>query len=463
LLTVAVMSAPAAARRLVAGRSMNVQLKYQPHARQMEAHRCPAKFILFGGATEGGKSCWLVNDALMMALAWSGNRVGIYRWEYETFMKTTYVTMEEWLFSVPGLVVQHNQNRKEIRLANGSVIIYGGLKPSSAVSGDMFSTIRSLELGAIYIDEVTDVPEKVYSFLATRVQRVTGENIKTGRIERIPMRICASCNPEPGWVKQRWVDQKLPDHKFIPSKLTDNPHRADDREETLRTQFQHIPGWEERYIDGSWNTATAPNILIPPLWISRTYDLGFELGDPVELGVDVAAWGDDKSVIFLRRGRVGEIVWSGGQIGTTGTEDVVKKAYDDYNPRSIKVDSIGVGQGVFDHLARDGYPVIAMIGGAKPTIPGFANIRSQWYWELRRLLEDKAIQLPRDNGLANDLGTIKYDLGGNGKTITVHSKQTIKRKLGRSPDFGDACVYCFAGAGTNYIPGKLFGSERVRE
>ena len=100
----------------------------------------------------------------------------------------------------------------------------------------------------------------------------------------------------------------------------------------------------------------------------------------------------------------------------------------------------------FDRLAEMGYPVVPMIGGAKPADNRFLNQRAENYWTLRRLLMKGVVQLPNDLKLINEMGSIKYLLSGSGRTIQVEAKQEIKKRLGHSPDYADAVVYAYADA-----------------
>ena len=68
----------------------------------------------------------------------------------------------------------------------------------------------------------------------------------------------------------------------------------------------------------------------------------------------------------------------------------------------------------------------------------FANFRAQAWWKLRRDLERGHIALPNDRELFEDL-TIPTHFTKNGK-IYVEPKEEIRKRLGRSPDKGDAVV-----------------------
>ncbi|MCI0564018.1 MAG: hypothetical protein MN733_36545, partial [Nitrososphaera sp.] len=121
----------------------------------------------------------------------------------------------------------------------------------------------------------------------------------------------------------------------------------------------------------------------------------------------------------------------------------------------VGVDAVGVGAGTVNELQRLGHNVIALISSEKPEdiydgavddkgvklVERFDNLRSQMWWTLRQDLEKRTADLcfPQDDELFEDLITPQW-MSRNGKII-VQSKEEIRKKLGRSPNKGDAVVY----------------------
>jgi phage terminase large subunit len=119
----------------------------------------------------------------------------------------------------------------------------------------------------------------------------------------------------------------------------------------------------------------------------------------------------------------------------------------------VAVDGVGVGAGTVNELLRLGAKVVNIQSGSSPVevydekksniklVEEFNNLRSQMWWTLRTDLEDPASQLilPYDEQLFADLMSPKWSQQ-NGKII-VQSKEELKKKLGRSPNKGDAVVY----------------------
>jgi hypothetical protein len=72
----------------------------------------------------------------------------------------------------------------------------------------------------------------------------------------------------------------------------------------------------------------------------------------------------------------------------------------------------------------------------------FVNSRAQWYWRLREALDPTSGQnlaLPPSAELRADLCAPRWKLTVRG--IQVEAKDDIAKRIGRSPDCGDAAVY----------------------
>jgi len=425
-----------------------IKLKYKPHPKQKEAHMCTEPYILFGGAVGGGKSVCGVNDMLQCSLDFRKNRVGIFRWRSTSFKISTMETVKEWILSVPGLVVSHNKTDRVITLFNESQIIYGGLMPSQTATGDLNEITKSLELSAVFLDEVTDFPESVFDFLLGRIPRWKAIENKSGKLMHPPKRIFASCNPELGWVKSRWVDKQVVGYKFFPSKVSDNPSNQKDYEADLRRDWSDED--VRRLVDGDWSEIVNAQSVFPAKWLMASQKNNMPIGEQVSLGVDVATYhGGDKSVVVLRRGMKADILGVFKGLNTVDITSAVAGFANEYEPDEINVDGIGVGEGVCDQLEEMGYPVERIVGSETPYNDMFLNRRAEIYWNVRNLLEAGLIGLPDDSDLINQMGTITY-IRTDGK-IQIQSKKEIRKKEGKSPDLSDGLIYAFANAGSPYV------------
>lgn len=165
--------------------------------------------------------------------------------------------------------------------------------------------------------------------------------------------------------------------------------------------------------------------------------------EPLYIGVDVARFGDDKSVLCARRGQSVVAIKSFGRIDTMRVAGETALMARELGAEAIFVDADGVGAGVVDRLQELGAPVHGVQFGRKAPHPTrFANLRSEIFWELRRLLNDRLIGLPDDEELAAQLLSLRYDISSSGQ-VQMESKRELRRKNLPSPDRADALALAF--------------------
>jgi hypothetical protein len=184
--------------------------------------------------------------------------------------------------------------------------------------------------------------------------------------------------------------------------------------------------------------------------------------DPLILGVDVARFGDDASVIYIRKGRDGKthapLVFRG--LDTMQLAARVAEQFAHYRADGVFVDGGGVGGGVVDRCRQLGVPVFEVQFGGKPDRPDFsmektlyANKRAEIWGLMREWLEVGAI--PEDPDLAAALIGPQY--GFNGKDeIQLERKEDMKRRGLASPDLADALALTFSWP---VLPHELAGGE----
>jgi hypothetical protein len=175
------------------------------------------------------------------------------------------------------------------------------------------------------------------------------------------------------------------------------------------------------------------------------------------LGLDVAEMGNDSNVVCLRYGgfvpRFNHL-WNG--LDTDMTARLFLELYRRYNGYIAMIDATGIGSSVAPFLSREGRgdadPVraisVKVASGPSPMIQTqigeFYMLRDQLYWALMLWLrDDESAMLPPDNMLVDELLSIQYHLTLRGK-IRVTDKDTLRKRLKRSPDRADALALTFA-------------------
>ncbi len=118
-------------------------------------------------------------------------------------------------------------------------------------------------------------------------------------------------------------------------------------------------------------------------------------------------------------------------------------AIDQWKPDQVVVDEVGIGAGVVDRLKEQGYSVRGVnVGSAAQEHEHFANLRAESYWNLRQLLLDGSVALPKDNELVVQLAALKYSFNSQGKVL-IESKDDMRRRGVPSPDKADALMLAF--------------------
>jgi hypothetical protein len=191
-------------------------IRWSPQPRQYVALTCPATHLLFGGAAGGGKSDFLLADAL------ARQEAGGEHWRGVLFRRT-YPELEEIISRshelFTGRGVYHTQT-KTWRFENGSTLKLRYLEADTDCynyQGHQYCWIGFDELG-LYPTSFA------YDYLKSRLRSPYG----------IPCVMRSTANPGgPGhaWVKARWIEGQQPNtlwendgetYVFIPSKLEDN-------------------------------------------------------------------------------------------------------------------------------------------------------------------------------------------------------------------------------------------------
>ncbi|QAS52389.1 DEAD/DEAH box helicase family protein [Halobacillus litoralis] len=176
----------------------------------------------------------------------------------------------------------------------------------------------------------------------------------------------------------------------------------------------------------------------------------------VEIGVDVARFGDDETTIVPRIGNhVPYFNWYNKQDTMVTTGNVIQVARDMMRtygrPRcTVKVDDDGVGGAVTDRLrevVREEGLHIKVVdchnGGVANDKDHYDNWGTESWANIRDLLQADAIKIPNDEDMIGQLTTRKYTVTSKGK-IKLESKDEMKRRGVKSPDRADALVLAFA-------------------
>lgn len=178
---------------------------------------------------------------------------------------------------------------------------------------------------------------------------------------------------------------------------------------------------------------------------AQARDVAPDQGAPLILGVDVARYGEDSSVIAFRQGRDAKsIPWQKFRgLSTTQLASRVAEAIDKYKPDAVFIDGNGVGGGVVDQLLAAGYRVSEVqFGGSADDSGAFHRKRDEIWHRMREWLAIGTI--PGTSELFDDLIGPEYEYGMTDNKLKIEAKDKMKARGVASPDAAEALAMTFA-------------------
>lgn len=194
--------------------------------------------------------------------------------------------------------------------------------------------------------------------------------------------------------------------------------------------------------------------------------------DGIHIGVDIADRGGDKCVAVITENRavidVEEWVYPGqdGLMMTTGRILDLKDRWGLQSmPHHIHVDGIGVGAGVVSRLFEQGHRVDNVVagGGAEGDWDWmlgddyrFKNRKAELWWVARTLFEISETRVPAQyRQIVADLAAPGWSFASD-KDVVIEKKEKVIKRIGRSPDHGDAYILSLSrignmGGGIRYV------------
>lgn len=247
------------------------------------------------------------------------------------------------------------------------------------------------------------------------------------------------------------------EHLDLPRQVAENlvqPHWVEDKK---RRWGEDSPLYQVRVLGNFPDQSDDTIISLVAVENAQARDYEDEGGrlvdDPtVVISCDVARFGSDETVLLRKRGRKIETleVYHGRDTMTTAGKIVgyARFALGETAVHRVRIviDDDGVGGGVTDRLKEtlhselqsDRADLIPYRGGEKAIRPErFTNKRTESWFRAKWAMD--SLDIPADDDLAADLVSMTYKMTSAGQ-LQAERKQDVKKRLGRSPDRGDALV-----------------------
>ena len=257
--------------------------------------------------------------------------------------------------------------------------------------------------------------------------------------------------PEPVEVDGEWIQPKS--RTFIPARVQDNPKLM---ASGYIAQLQALPEpLRSKMLYGDFKAGAEDNAyqVIPTAWVDAAMDRWSKREEPSTpadaLGVDVARGGKDATCFATRKGNwFGRVVSVPGVQTPDGQSVAALAVLHAKNNCMVTVDIVGVGSSAFDFLSSSGNIRVRPFNGAEKAIGSdksgqleFVNRRAEAYWKMREMLDPSSgmdVCLPVDPELKADLCAPLWKMTARG--VQIESKEDLAKRIGRSPDKGDAVI-----------------------
>lgn len=266
---------------------------------------------------------------------------------------------------------------------------------------------------------------------------------------------------------------------FVPALVTDNPvlmatgyqQTLDMLPEPLRSMLKK-GDFAASIQDDEWQ-------VIPTAWVQAAMQRWSPDGRDTYLdavGVDVARGGKDKTTLVKRYGNwLGQLIRRPGKTTPDGQAvlRLIMEALDDdagVHHATVHIDATGVGTSPADLGRAEGLRINPVIFAAATNARDRAgmlrmrNWRSWLWWNMRDILDpDRGddIALPMDQELLSDLTAPRWKMTASG--VQIEDKDEIIKRIGRSPDAGEAVILACCPWSTGTIEtGKMASPRQSR-
>ena len=385
----------------------------------------------------GAKSVLGCYWQLKNRLKYPGTRSIIGRSKLKTLKETTLQSFF-WVCKTQGLKADYhyhyNSTSGIIKFFNESEILLKDL--FEYPSDPNFDELGSLEITDAFVDEANQIGDKARNIIQSRIRYMLDEN------SLIP-KILYTCNPAKNWTYREFYrpakENRLPDHrKFVQALYFDNPFISHHYIDNLKKMDKVS---RERLEFGNWEYDDDPGVLINYENILNVFTNDFtSLAGNKYITADIARKGKDSTTIGVWNGyRCEKIITIKKSLVTESASEINKIRIDNQIPLlNVICDEDGVGGGVVDILGCHGFVNNSRAVGGK----NYANLKTQCYFALAERCNKNGLYVYTGDAklkemITQELEQVKQDKIDQDGKIYIVSKDQVKDKLGRSPDYSD--------------------------
>jgi len=405
-----------------------VDLNYRPREWQRRCHTERKRFTVLALHRRAGKTELAIMQLIHAALKF-GNQLGLFFYVAPYLKQAKLIAWARLKARVADLnyygACEINESELSITFKhNGAIVrVYGADNPDG---------MRGVRLDGVVIDEVAQIKPEVWDdILQPALSDRKGWALFIGTPQGVNL-----------FSELYYKAQTTPEWHADLFTVYDTDALDADEVERLKRDMNDISFAREYLCDF---TASGEDQLISladaEIAAQQRYVARDIMYAPRILGVDPARFGDDKSVIFPRQGLQAfpPLMFPG--IDNMQLAARVAAKIESWRPDAVFIDA-GNGSGVIDRLRQLNIEVVEVNFGGKATDARFTNRRAEMWFSMRDWLRAGGA-IPNEVMLKQDLGAPTYRYDAMNRYV-LESKDDIKKRIQRSPDYGDALALTFA-------------------
>jgi len=316
-------------------------------------------------------------------------------------------------------------------IITGSTFIFKGLKDQNS------QNIKSLEgVDICWCEEAQTISKGSWDILNPTIRKPNSE---------IWISMNREAENDPIWK----AVASNPDDKTFVCKVNyyDNPHCPEEMKYLAeKCKAENIDDYEHIWLGAPVNQGDTKLISAKDVRKAQENKI-MNSTSPLIIGVDIARFGDDKTVMCYRKGRYCFKLKEYSHLDTVELANLLTASIKEEMPARIFLDMGNTGAGVYDILKDRGFAKTVRginFGGKAINSDRYYNKRAEMWAEANEWLKsEQPVQLVDDDELLDDLCSVNkmYDSSGR---LQLESKDKVKERIGRSPDKADAFVLTFA-------------------
>ncbi len=385
------------------------------------------RYKVYYGGRAGGKS-YAFADCLLLKARKEQTRIACVRETQNSIKDSVYQLLKDRAeyYGFDDFIFYDDRVENKI---TGSTFIFKGLKDQNS------QNIKSLEgVNICWVEEGQKITKGSWDILDPTIRKPNSE---------IWVSMNRDQENDPIWK----AIAAHPDERTLVVKVNyyDNPHCPEEMKYLAeKCKADNLDDYEHIWLGAPQNQGDTKLISAKDVRKAQENKI-MSSTSPLIIGVDIARYGDDKTVLCFRRGRYCYKLQEYTHLDTVELANKLTALIKDDKPARIFLDMGNNGAGVYDILKDRGFAKTVRgvnFGGKAINDDRYFNKRAEMWSNANEWLKDN-VQLVNDDELLDDLCSVNKLYDNRGR-LQLETKDKVKERIGRSPDKADAFVLTFA-------------------